>query len=328
MFVFGVDVSKRKLDVVWLRDAVSLRKRRKTFDNAPEAAEALMTWARQVAGCGPDQMQVILEPTSMYHETLALGLHRAGAWVSVVNPNKIRKYAEGIGMVHKTDAIDSLVLARYGVQAKPPRWQPEPEEIRHLKDLLHRLHTLEQDIQREQNRMEKAHASALLDVVTASIEQTLSFLQAEKKRIEQSIDDHIDQHPHLKQDRQLLQSIPGIGPTVSSYMVALLRAHTFDNANQAAAFIGLIPVLKQSGSSIKKRPRLSKQGSSVYRAKLYLPAIVSKQYNPDVKALYERLLLRGKSKMAAIGAAMRKLVVICYGVLKHQTPYQPRVQSY
>ena len=327
MFQFGVDVSKAKLDALWLRDPESLRKKRKTFDNGPEAAETFIAWARRVAGCAPEQMHVVIEPTNIYHEAFATGLYEAGVRVSVVNPHQVRPYAAGRGMMHKNDRLDSLVLARYGAQANPPAWQPEAAEIRHLKALLDRLHTLDKEIQREANRLEKARYSDLAPTVAESIEQTLAFLRAEKQRIEHSIDDHIDRHPQLKDDRALLESIPGVGSTLSSYMVALLRARRFASGKQAAAFIGLNPIVEQSGTTIVKRTRLSKQGSSWLRAKLYMPAIVSTQYNPDVKALYDRLLAQGKSKMAALGAAMRKLVVICYGVLKHQTPYQPMTKT-
>lgn len=324
MLKFGVDVSKAKLDVLWLRDPESLRKKRKTFDNGPKAHEAFLGWAQRVSGANPQDMHVIVEPTNVYHEAFATGLYEAGVRVSVVNPHKVRQYAQGLGWMHKNDRVDSLILAQYGVQAELQAWQPEPAEIRHLKGLLDRLHTLDKEIQREDNRLEKARYSDLAPQVAQSIEQTLAFLRAEKRRIEQSIDDHIDRHPQLKQDRELLESIPGVGSTLSNYMIALLRAHRFKSGNQAAAFIGLNPVFEQSGTTVRKRTRLSKHGSGWLRAKLYMPAVVSKQHNPDVKALYERLLANGKTKMAALGAAMRKLVVICYGVLKHQTPYQPR----
>lgn len=324
MLNFGVDVSKSKLDVLWLRDVQSLRKKRKTLTNGPKAHEAFLAWAERVTGARPEQMHVVIEPTHVYHEAFATGLNEAGVRVSLVNAHKVRQYAQGLGWMNKSDPIDSLILAQYGTQAPLRAWQPEPAEIRHLKALLDRLHTLDKEIRREDNRLEKARYSDLAPQVTESIEQTLAFLRAERQRIEQSIDDHIDRHPQLKHDRELLQSVPGVGSSVSSYMIALLRGRRFKSGNQAAAFIGLNPVFEQSGTTVRKRTRLSKHGSAWFRSKLYMPAIVSKQYNPDIKALYERLLANGKAKMAALGAAMRKLVVICYGVLKHQTPYQPR----
>ncbi len=136
----------------------------------------------------------------------------------------------------------------------------------------------------------------------------------------------IDPHPTLQHDHQLLQSIPGVGPVLATFMVALLyHGERFDSAAQVAAYVGLIPVEYQSGTSVRKPPRLSKAGPALLRAKLYWPAVVASRHNPDVRHLYQRLLARGKCKMAAIGAAMRKLLHICFGVIKHQTPYQPQI---
>gem|GEM_PF-4557424 len=130
-----------------------------------------------------------------------------------------------------------------------------------------------------------------------------------------------NQHPALKRDEDLLKSIPGIGPIVSRYLLSVLRSRSFDKAQACAACSGLVPVVRESGSSAK----LSKAGSGIVRAKLYMSAIVAIRYNPDARDLYQRLLKRGKPKMSAPGAVMRKLVHICFAVLKHQKAYCPRV---
>ena len=108
-------------------------------------------------------------------------------------------------------------------------------------------------------------------------------------------------------------------------MIALFRSRDFSSAKQYSAFIGLNPVMRESGSSVRGRSRLSKTGNAKIRAKLYMAAIVAIQHNPDIKQQYERLLRKGKTKMAALCAAMRKLVQICFGVLKHQNSYQSQV---
>ena len=150
-------------------------------------------------------------------------------------------------------------------------------------------------------------------------------LKAEKKRLEDLIKRHFNQHPNLKEDRALLESIPGIGPIVSRLMISVIRSRNFKAAPQCAAFLGLVPVQHESGSSVRGKSRLSKAGNARIRTKLYMAAIVAIKHNPDIKQQYERLLKNGKSKMSALGAAMRKLVQICFGVLKHQTPYQSQV---
>ena len=262
-----------------------------------------------------------MEATGIYHEALAYALHEAGAVVAVVNPANIKHYAESFGRRSKTDKKDSVIIARYGATQHPRRWQPEAEEIRILKALITRLDALETDIQREQNRMEKALIARVTGEVSRSIESVLKHLEAEKKRLLKQINDHIDRYPNLKTNKELLQSIPGVGPVISRQMLAMLGSRDFQSASQAGAFVGLAPVHHESGSSVKKKSRIAKNGQPKLRAKLYMAAVVAIQHNPVIRAQYERLLQSGKCKMVALVAAMRKLVHICFGVIKHQQPF-------
>lgn len=183
-----------------------------------------------------------------------------------------------------------------------------------------RLEALEKDYQLEQNRLGKAQTSCATHRVIESIRNMIEQLSQEKKRLENQIDDHIDRHPHLKRDRQLLESIPGIGPTLSRLMLSVIHSRSFKTAEQVAAFLGLIPKLVESGV-FKGRSVLSKKGPASVRAKLYMAAIVASQYNPDIVRQKKRLLANGKNKMQALGAAMLTLVHICFGVIKNQTKY-------
>ncbi len=146
-------------------------------------------------------------------------------------------------------------------------------------------------------------------------------MQTQLKQLQQEIDDHIDWHPALKEDLDLLKSIRAIGPQVGKAMLSVMQTHSFKTAEQLAAYLGLVPVERQSGSSVFGRARLSKAGSPEVRAKLYMAAVVAIRYNAHVKALYERLRARGKAAMSALGACMRKLVHLCFGVLKTRVPY-------
>ncbi|UOP05409.2 transposase [Conchiformibius kuhniae] len=178
-------------------------------------------------------------------------------------------------------------------------------------------------MQREQNRLEKALIVRTPLEVEQSIKQMIAGLNEEIARLQGQRDDHIDRHPQLKQDIKLLRTIPGIGMQTAVRICALYRSRNFTSAAQMAAFVGLVPKMHESGQQ-RGRVMLSKKGSAVLRAALYLPAVVSKKYNPDIAAQYARLLQRQKTPMQALGAAMRKLVHICFGVLKHQTVYQSR----
>lgn len=325
MPVIGIDVSKAKLHVVVLLDPEGRRVRTKTVANQASGYSALLKFACHQAACAPPDLHVVMEATGVYHEAAATYLFDQGATVSVVNPARVKDFARSLAMQSKTDAQDAAVLARYGLLVKPAAWTPAPQEYRELKALLARLQAIEAQIRREYNRLEKAEASPVPDAVRDSLTQSLAFLKASRDRLTRSINDHIDRHPQLKQDKALLQSIPAVGEKTARVMLTLLyHGDRFRRARDAAAYVGLNPVEHRSGTSVFRKPRLSKRGDGRLRAGLYMAAVVAIRYNPDVRALYQRLLAKGKAKMAALGAAMRKLVHIMFGVLKHQMPYRPQ----
>ncbi len=320
MNILGIDVSKAKLDCVLICNSRPDKELEKRVANSEEGFSKLIDWCARKAQCDPSQIHAIMEATGPYHEAVALALFNSGYQVSVINPAQIKHYAQSLGRKAKNDKQDASVIAQYGLKTKLRLWQPDPQEYRHLRALLYRLDAVESDIQREKNRFEKARAAQSPSTVLQSIERSIDFLKEEKSRLEKQIKEHINNHPHLKKDKELLESIPAIGPVLSAWISLLLRnGKRFDAAPQAAAFVGLTPTEHQSGSTVFKKPHLSKVGPSIYRAKLYMPAIVAIQHNPDVRDLYQRLLAKGKTKMAALGAAMRKLVHICFGVIKNQS---------
>lgn len=323
MHIIGIDVSKQKLHSGWLVDAERGKLHTKTTANTPAGHQALLKWAQQHTQAGCEELHFILEATGVYHEAVAEFLYEAGARVSVVNPLRVKRFAESHGIRTKTDAHDRLVLARFGRERRPAPWVPPAPEAKQLKALVARLDALQTDIQRELNRLEKAQIRDTPDVVD-SIETMLQALRQEQRRLMAHIDDHIDRHPQLKRDRQLLASIPAIGDKLSARLLSLFHTQSFVSAPQAAAYLGLSVIQYQSGTSVHKRPRLAKQGDPRMRAALYMPALSAIQHNPDIRALYQRLLANNKSPMSAVGAAMRKLVHIAFGVIKHQTPYEPQ----
>jgi transposase len=321
MFFMGIDVSKAKLDCSLLLDVASGKRRAKTVANSRTGVSELLTWcAKQHAPS--HELHAILEGTGVYHEQAALALADAGVTVSIVNPAQVKDFGRSLGVRTKTDGVDSLVLARYGALLKPRPWTPPAQEARILQALLSRREAIAQDLQRERNRLEKADATETPPLIRQSILDSLAFLEQQLAKLQQDIDDHINKHPNLKADRELLVSIPAVGPQVGNHLLAVMHNHHFQSAEQLAAYLGLVPIERQSGTSILGRPRLSKAGPSRVRAVLYMAAIVGTQHNPHIKALYQRLQARGKTKMSALGAAMRKLVHLCFGVLKTRQPYQ------
>lgn len=319
MFYLGVDVSKKKLDCMLL-DSTNGKLKSKSLSNTKPGFEELIEWL--ATNKAPDA-HVVMEPTGVYHEPAALALTDAGLTLSLVNPAQLRQFAQGLGVKNKTDKADSTVLARYGEAVKPEAWQPPSESARHLKALLARRDAVADDLQREQNRQEAVEFAISPEEVKQSITQSISFLKAELKRLEETIEEHIDSDPDLRGKKDLLETIPGVGERVSSNLTALFAAKTFDSAEQLAGYLGLVPVHGESGTSVHKRPRLSKAGPAHLRKLLYMPALVARQWNPHIKAFSERLLAKGKTKMAVIGACMRKLAHLCFGVLHTGRPYDP-----
>jgi len=324
----GIDVSKDKVDIGWLRDAATGKKKTKVLRNTKKGHQQVADWLLKSTGAEANEIIVAIEPTGVYHEVLLYFLHEYGFKVLLVNTGKARKYAEAINLLHKTDKLDAMMLAYYAHDQhnKLTLWQPEPPEVRELKVMIRRLDALEKDLQREQNRQEATLVSLSSDRVVQSLKAMIETLEAEIKRLQQDIDNHIDGFPELKRNRALLESIKGIGPVMSRELVYLFVARKFTSARQAAAYLGLIPKLKESGKW-KGRTTLSKVGDARIRAKLYMAAVCASTYNMDIKAQKQRLLKAGKTKMQALGAAMRKLIQICFGVIKHQCEYQVQLSK-
>lgn len=320
MFYLGIDVAKAKLDCSLLDPSTGKRKA-KSVANTHAGVIDLLAWLNK-QHADPADLHAIMEGTGVYHELAALTLHDAGVTVSIVNPAQVRDFAKGLAVRTKTDGVDSQVLARFGMLVQPLAWVPPSAEARLLQALLSRREALTQDLQRERNRLEKAEVAAAPALIHQSLHDSITFLEKQLEKLQKEIDDHIDRHPGLRDDLALLQSIPAVGPQVGRTLLAVMHYHHFHTAEQLAAYLGLVPVERQSGTSVFGPSRLSKAGPSKIRAVLYMAAIVAKRHNPHVKALYERLQARGKPKMSALGAAMRKLVHLCFGVLKTRRPYQ------
>jgi len=329
MVVLGIDVAKAKLDAaLWLPDAGRWRMHQ-TRNDATGCAE-LLRWVQRKAGVAPDAVRVVMEATGVYHERAAQAFFAAGCTVLVANPKRVHDFARGLGSLNKNDRADAKALVRYGEQRNEHEapWQPLPPEIQALRALLKRLEAIDKDLQREKNRWEKVEASQAPEVVRASLQRGIASLQAEHKRLCAAIKDHHHQHPGLKIERKLLQTVPGVGPVTADHLLCLLHGHAFARgARQAAALSGLVPLEYTSGSSVHGRPRLSRQGGRRLRSTLYMASIVALKYNPSLRAIYDRLIASGKAKKAALCALMRHLVHIAYGILKHQAPFNPALVS-
>lgn len=315
-YILGVDIAKASFDVALLGGAQPYQGH---FENSPAGFTKLDRWLekRKVAGA-----MVCMEASGRYWEALAEHLTDGGHTVSVVNPKVVKKHSEVLMQRNKSDRQDALTIADYCWRHHPKPWKPPSVAHRELQALVRHVQTLKEDRTREINRKESGIRSP---AVLAAIEAHIAFLNTQIARLEQQINEHIDQHPDLKRDKALLTSIPGIGDTTAAvFMAEVPDIQRFHNADEVAAFAGLTPGQRHSGSSLHSNGKLVKWGNGHMRAALYMPALSAHRWNPIIATLHKRLSERGKSKMTVVVAVMRKLIHLCYGVLKTATPFDAR----
>lgn len=317
--VVGIDVSKRKLDVALLIDG---KIKAKVVANSPEGFVELEGWlSKQKVAL--TEIHACLESTGVYSEPIALYWYDKGIKVSLVNPNCIKSFGKSENIRNKNDQLDAGLIARYCAAMAPQPWQAPPREQRQLRAWANRLTALQDMRQQEMNRLE-AHAVAEQHDLMDHVQAHIKWLEEQITQIERDIDDHIDRHPGLRHDAELIESIPGLGRATAAKVLAHIGdVRRFASAKALAAFIGVTPRQRQSGSSVRGRTMMCRMGSGRLRAALFLPSLVAKRYNPILKQFASRLEGNGLTKMAVAGAIMRKLTHLIYGVVKSGKPFDP-----
>jgi transposase len=315
MDVLGIDLAKLTFDATLL--TATGEQHYHSFSNTPEGFTQLQTWLAQY---GVTQVHACMEATNVYWEALATWLHAQGHIVSVVNPARIKGYAQATMQRNKTDKLDSAVIACFCRTHRPKAWQPLSDTQRRLRALVRHRDDLLQTQLQQQNRLRDTTDT----VVRASLEALIEVVAKQLEAVERAIKEHLAADSELRTNLQLLTSIVGIGMITAAKLLAELgEIEQYESAKAAAADVGLTPSHFESGPSVRRRARMSKVGKVGLRAALYWPAITAMQRCPGCRAYAERLAARGKAKKVVIGAVMRKLVHIIYGVLKHRTPYDP-----
>lgn len=310
----GIDIASKKFDAAELCDGAY---RCKVFENTPSGFTALYKWLK--ADSIPD-FHVCLEATGNYGTALATFLYEKNLKVSVVNPSRIKGFAASELTRTKTDKADSRLIARFCKAAQPDPWRPAPAPVRKLQALVRRIGALNGMLRMEFNRRENADIDA-----QESVERMINHLKMEIEMVRRAIKDHISRDPELKKQDDLLQSVPGIGAVSASLILSFMAGKEFAKAKAVTAFLGLNPRHHQSGTSVRGKTRMSKMGDARLRCALYMPALVALKHNPDIRAFGQRLLSVGKPKMLVVGAVMRKLIHIIFGVLKSGIAFSSRV---
>jgi transposase len=320
----GLDIAKAKLDAAVMMGA---KWRDKAFANTPAGHKLLLEWiescrSKGLAPAHTRAVHVCMEATNVYWEACAQALADAGCTVSVANPALIKSHAQSLGLRIKTDRVDARAIASFCRERQPEAWRPVSPSERALRALTLRHQSLMQMKTQESNRLE-----TIRDAAESSVREHIAWLDQEIKRIERAIKTHIDDDPSLKGKRDLLDSIPGVGKaTISSVLSFTSQIERMDNARQFAAFGGLNPALKESGT-MKAKARMSKAGHTELRRALYMPAMVVLYRTAWGKRYFERLRNNHKAPKLIIGAMMRKLAHVIFGVLKSGKPFDPALHA-
>lgn len=317
--VVGIDISKETLDLVLLRETDVLRA---TMDNTAAGHRQLLSWlAKHHRRTPMGEVSVCLEATGSYGDEVALGLHTAGYRVSMVNPARIKAFADSRLSRNKTDAADAFVIAEFCRTQTPPVWVPPAPEVLTLRRLGRHLEDLQAMRQQEVNRLAAGQPDP---TIRQRLEAHIAFLDVQIDAVWQDIHDHIDRHPDLRRQRDLLDSIPGIGDVSACLLLAELPDLTaFDRAEQLAAYAGVTPQQHTSGKSVRGRTRMSRRGNPRLRRLTYFPALSAKTHNPLIRPLAQRMKAQGHCAMSIIVAAMRKLLHQIFGILKSGQPFDP-----
>jgi transposase len=312
--VLGIDVAKDKLDVMLLCDG---RRRFRTFDNIPSGWRQILKWLTEQR---LTRVHACLEATGRYGDGIACCLHEAGHVVSIVNPAQIKDFARSKLGRNKTDKVDAALAAEFCLLLKPPAWTPPPKAVRSLRDLVRTSEALHATLTEYRNR--KAAGSACA-AASRAMSQVIARVKAEIEELDRVIIEHLAADPHLKRSHELLVSIPGIGTTTAAIILAELPdIRIFRGARQVAAYAGLTPRHHLSGTSVHTPARLCRVGNGALRRALYFPTLSAMRFNSLVRALSDRLEAQGRLKPKQIvAAAMRKLLHLCYGVLKTGKPF-------
>ena len=313
--VLGIDISKTEIAVAFLKpgskDAIH-----NNFTNDNAGFTALECWIKTFT----DKPEIYLEATGTYGDAITDYFYTREYTVKVINPLQIKSFAKTKLSRHKTDRVDAGIIAEYGSKFEAIPYKPIETHRQELRALYRCSLSIQEQITHCINHLE--HMNSLPESVITLWRATKQHFEFQLSEIEKKMHDIIQSEDKLLNSYNLLQTIKGIGSrTAVSILAELPRIGDFKNARQLAAFLGLTPKHRQSGTSVYGRSKISKMGSSQLRRALFFPAMSAMRFNEYLHDFGKRLESRGKSKKSIICAVMRKLVHIIFGVLKYEKSF-------
>lgn len=302
----GIDISKPILDSFRLATG-----EHRQFPNDKAGCAALIRWI------GKTPLRIVFEPTGPYHRLLEQSLTKAGIAIIKVNPRYARRFAEATGELAKTDRIDAMLLARMAavldLQARPAR-----SEIHHdLRELSVARQALIKDRIAACNRQQVAQNA----IIRRQLKARLGQIAKQIDEIEKAMAAIVAADEKLARRREILASIPGIGPVTAMAIIVEMPELGELDGKQAASLAGLAPITRESGGW-KGRSRIQ-GGRASLRCGLYMPALVALRINPDLRRKYQALKEAGKPSKVAIAAIMRKLIVLANALIRDNRNWSP-----
>jgi len=296
----GIDVSKASLDITYLQTYIQK-------PNTPKGIQQLITTLKTLSS----PVHLVVEATGGYEQSLMEACWKASLLVSRVDPRKVRHYAFSEGILAKTDKIDSKVIRDFAEKKNLiPSFAPDPS-VQALQAFVKRRVQILEMIKSENNQLEHVQETK----VKSSHKKIIAFLEKQLQVIDLEMKQTIQNHSHLKAKSERLNLIQGIGPVLSSTLLALMPELGSITSNQAATLAGVAPLNHDSGN--KKGQRRIQAGRSLLRSCLYMGAVVAARCNPVLSKVYQRLIAKGKKPKVALVALMRKLICVANHLLKN-----------
>jgi transposase len=301
----GIDVSKDRLDVAVLGEEQGWQ-----VENTQAGIAKLVQQMQEIC---PEF--IVVEATGGYQRAVVEALFVAGLAVAVVNPARVRQFARACGLLAKTDKLDAQVLAVFGQRVQPKLYEGKSEAEKQLSAFLVRRKQVEEMLKAEQNRLRTTSPS-----LRSFVEQVIVCLKEQKKRLDEQIQQFLQEQPVWHEQTEIIASAPGVGMVTTATLLAELPELGKMDRKKIAALVGVAPMNYDSGK--KRGYRKTKGGRTNVRSVLYMSTLVATRYNPLIRTQYQHLLKRGKEKKVALTACMRKFLTILNAMMRDQQPFR------
>lgn len=301
----GIDVGRD-----WLDLALRPHRQHERFANDEDGITQLVARVRPL-----HPVLVVLEATGGLEGPVTAALATAGLAVAVVNPRQVRDFAKATGHLAKTDALDAHLLAHFADVVRPDTRPLPSADAQALSAVLTRRRQIIAMLVAEQQRRR-----TMSEGLRPRLDAHIAWLRAERDALNRELHDQIRRSPLWREDDDLLQSVPGVGPVLATTLIAELPELGHLTRKQIAALVGVAPLNCESG--ILRGRRIIWGGRAQVRAALWMGTLVAVQHNATLRLFYNRLLAAGKRKKVALTACMHKLLTILNAILQHRTPWQ------